>query len=105
MDPPPACVSGRSVNGEFCPYDENEPQTADGILVWDVLRSGAVFKRAGLAGVVIGIDMAEALTRLPACVDIETAKYLIVRAEVPAVNAVLEKDDTDGADAGDQARG
>lgn len=49
-----------------------------------------VWARAGLAGTITGLAMAEALAGLPATLDRDLVAKLLARAEVSMVSAMVE---------------
>lgn len=80
-----------SETGGYCPEVFHAPQTAEGAAVLEVLEGNGVWKRAGTNGVPTGLDMTEALARLPAGVDAETGRALFLAAEGPWLAAVYER--------------
>jgi hypothetical protein len=84
------------VNGELCPEVEHMPRTAEGLAISDLLDRAGIWKLAGLAGGPIGLDMREALAGLPAGLDRERAKRLLIVAERPFLVAWREQNEEKG---------
>lgn len=77
----------RGVDGEFCPEVAHAPQTLEGRAVASIITRHGVWKRAGLSGLVSGLDLAEACLGLPAHCDRAFASRLFVIAEREWIDA------------------
>lgn len=67
------------------------------MFVAEALDRSGLWVRAGMAGVVVGIDMENALAGLPSACDRDFARRLFVTAELFYVAAInRESDDSDG---------
>lgn len=64
--------------------------TPEGIHVASALDRPGIWRRAGLGGLISGMDVAEALAALPARLDPDLSKRLLVAAERHYVTAHLE---------------
>jgi hypothetical protein len=94
------CARGRrGEDGAFCPEIAHAPVTIEGRAVAAIMTRHGVWKRAGLSGMVSGLDLAEACAALPRC-DRAFAIRLFIIAERAWVNAaaalIRTKDDNDG---------
>lgn len=69
------------INGAFCPEVEHAPITAEGHFVAQALDRWGVWRRAGMAGAIVGMDIAEAMQAMPQQCDPCFAKRLLVVAE------------------------
>ena len=81
------CARGLSVEGERCPEVEFAPRTPEGRAVIDAIGRSGVWKRAGMSGHIVGLDMREALGSMPGGLDMDFARRLLLIAErffVPA---------------------
>ena len=70
-----------SVDGERCPEIEYAPRTPEGRAVAEAIDRIGVWKRAGMSGQVVGLDLAEALAGLPRGLDRQLCRRLLVIAE------------------------
>lgn len=77
----PCASGGRGANGARCPEHENAAMTAAGALALDIAFSPGVALRAGMAGVVVGVDYRAALAIAPHGLDREAFKALLLQAE------------------------
>lgn len=68
------------------------PRTIEGRSVLDALNRAGVWKRAGLTGLVSGLDLREALASLPAGCDRGLAKRLLIIGEAAYLGAVLQRE-------------
>jgi len=66
-------------------------RTPEGLAALAVLSQPGVWKRAGLAGGLSGLDVAEAMARLPDGIDRDFARRLLTAAETPWLAAAWEK--------------
>ncbi|MFN4229846.1 hypothetical protein [Parvibaculum sp.] len=57
----------------------------------DILLSRAVWLRAGLSGVETGLDLAQALARLPGDVEAHAVRRLLLAAEPAVLEAIAER--------------
>jgi hypothetical protein len=64
-----------------CPEIEFAPATHEGRAVLDVIDRPGVWKRAGMSGALVGLDLAEAMTSLPEGLDRDRARSLLIAAE------------------------
>ena len=55
------CARGGTNDGDRCPRRENRPQTEPGIAAFTASRRPGIWKRAGMAGQIIGLDYATCL--------------------------------------------
>lgn len=82
-----ACARGlRGEDGGFCPEIVHAPLTLEGRAVASIIQRYGVWKRAGLSGLMSGLDLAEACASLPDC-DRAFAMRLFVIAESALINA------------------
>jgi hypothetical protein len=63
-----------------------------------ILERPGVWKRAGMSGMLSGLDLAEALASLPDGLDRELAKRLLMAAETPFLIAWMQQHRTEKAD-------
>ena len=66
---------------------EFAPRTPEGRAVVDAIGRWGVWKRAGMSGHIVGLDIREALQSMPGGLDIDFARRLLLIAErffVPA---------------------
>lgn len=82
-----------SIDGKFCPEIEFAPRTPEGIHVAVLLDRPGVWTRAGIGGVITGMNIAEARASLPAPVQNEFALRLLMTAERHFLNARIEMQD------------
>ena len=68
------CARGLSVEGERCPEVEFAPRTQEGRAVLDAIGRSGVWRRAGMSGHIVGLDMREALGSMPRGLDIDFAR-------------------------------
>jgi hypothetical protein len=57
------------------------PRTREGVAVAHAIDRIGIWRRAGVAGTIVGLDLAEAQAVLPRGCDVEFAKRLFVVAE------------------------
>lgn len=85
------CAEGRlGPGGSYCREIECAPQTPEGRAVADLLDQFGIWKTAGLAGAIYGLDIAAALALLPSWLDLDFARELLAAAERPFVGAWTE---------------
>jgi hypothetical protein len=76
-----------SIDGERCPEVEFAPVTPEGRAVVDAIDRWGAWKRAGMSGHIVGLDMGEALGSMSRDLDMDFARRLFLIAErcfVPA---------------------
>jgi len=76
--------------GERCPEIANALETPEGIHVAAVLDRWGVWRRAGMSGAIVGLDMSEALTGLDAACDRALACRLLIVAEAAFCAATMK---------------
>lgn len=59
------------------------------------LQRPGVWRFAGMSGIRMGVDLAEAMASLPNAIDRELARELLIAAEVPWLAAAYETTDKD----------
>lgn len=67
------------------------PITLEGRAVMDALDRPGVWKRAGMGGDVVGLDIVEAMSSLPRGCDTELARSLFIAAEAPFLMAFADQ--------------
>lgn len=67
--------------GEYCPEIEHAPQTIEGLLVMKAADRSGVWRRAGMDGVIFGMNTGEALLSLPSECNRDVARDLISYVE------------------------
>jgi len=65
--------------------------TYEGRAVARLIDRAGVWLRAGMTGLVTGLDLAQALVSLPADADREFSRELLIAAEAAFVSAVLRR--------------
>lgn len=78
------------MDGERCPEIAHAPRTDEGRAVLAALDRIGVWRRAGMAGTLTGLDLVEAMASLPAGMDADFARRLLLAAEAPFVAAWLQ---------------
>jgi hypothetical protein len=82
----------------LCPEVEFAPVTAEGRAVLDVIDRHGVWKRAGMSGGLVGLDLAEAMASLPDGLDRDRARSLLITAEAPYLAAWWEAEEAAAAE-------
>lgn len=79
-------------DGSRCPERAFEPGSAEGQAVAAALDRSGIYRTAGMAGVIVGIDIAEALAGCDPALDRSTLAYLFTQAEAGFIAGKRDKE-------------
>lgn len=83
-----ACAKGGSVDGQMCPALQNNPQTPEGLLAWEIATTAnGLWARGGMGGSIVGLNYRDALLAFEARAGGETTR-LDIGAAFTAFRAI-----------------
>lgn len=84
----------------YCPTLEHAPQTLEGEAAWQAALAPGVWRRAGLGGAITGLDMTEALARIPEAdaLDQDAVRGFLAAIEIGRLTGEHDARETNGKD-------
>lgn len=97
-----ACSKGVSEGGEICPQIKARPVTVEGEAAWEVCQASGLWVRAGMAGMVSGLDYRAALLAMEAkgVQDMGAAFKALQAIEAGRIEAEVERAEAQTAGSG-----
>lgn len=78
---------------ETCPLHAHAPDSPEGMAAWAVCQDPGVWRHAGMAGICTGLDVAEALARIPGAPALDAELLTACLRAIEAGRLIAEDSD------------